>query len=88
MKVGAIMQACRERAGLTQEQLAVMLNRSQSCISKLEDDKKTWDIPTFLNWIDATGAKEVAVAFFLGMDGLTIMQQFFTTGIMLTYWLF
>ncbi|AGR47202.1 XRE family transcriptional regulator [Brevibacillus phage Jimmer1] len=74
-KFGAILHACRERAGLSQEQLAEKLNRSRSCISKLEADKKTLDFQTGLAWIEATGAKEVAVAFFCGMDGMSIMQN-------------
>lgn len=69
------MQACRERAGLTQEQMAEKLNRTQACISKFENDHKVPDMPTMLKWVEATGAKEVVVAFLCGMDGLSIMQQ-------------
>ncbi|MCR8982620.1 helix-turn-helix domain-containing protein [Brevibacillus laterosporus] len=75
MKYGAILHACRERAGLSQEQLAEKINRSRSCISKLETDKKTLDFQTVLAWVEATGTKEVAVAFFCGMDGMSIMQN-------------
>ena len=75
MKFGAIMQACRERAGLTQEQMADKLHRTQACISKFENDRKIPDVPTFLAWIEATGAKEVAVAFICGMDGISILQS-------------
>ncbi|MBA2943185.1 helix-turn-helix transcriptional regulator [Paenibacillus sp. CGMCC 1.16610] len=75
MKFGAIMQACRERAGLSQEQLAEKLNRSRSCISKLENDRKVPDAPTLLSWADITNSKDVVVAFFCGMDGLSIMQN-------------
>ncbi|BFH10669.1 helix-turn-helix domain-containing protein [Paenibacillus melissococcoides] len=75
MKFGAIMQACRERAGLSQEEMAARLNRTQSCISKLENDKKIPDMPTMLRWVEVTGAKEVLVAFFCGMDGMSIMQN-------------
>ncbi len=69
------MQACRERAGLTQEQMAEKLHRTQACISKYENDHKVPDMPTMLKWVEATGAKEVVVAFLCGMDGLSIMQQ-------------
>lgn len=75
MRFGAIMQACRERAGLTQEQMAEKLHRTQACISKYENDHKVPDMPTMLKWVEATGAKEVVVAFLCGMDGLSIMQQ-------------
>lgn len=74
-KFGSFMQACRERAGLTQEQMAERLNRTQSSISKLEKGRKIPDMPTFLAWVDATGAKDVAVMFFCGMDGVGIMQN-------------
>ncbi len=69
------MQACRERAGLSQEQMAERLHRTQSCISKIEKDKKVPDMSTFLLWVEATGAKDVAVAFLCGMDGISIMQN-------------
>lgn len=72
------MQACRQRAGFTQEEMAARLNRSQSCISKYEKDQKIPDAPTLLQWVDVTGAKEVAVAFFCGIDGTTIMQNIMT----------
>ncbi len=78
MKFGAIMQACRERAGLTQEQMAEKLHRTQACISKFENDHKVPDMPTMMRWVEVTGAKEVFVAFFCGMDGLSIMQNIMT----------
>jgi len=75
LKFGAILQACRERAGLTQEQLALKLHRSRSSISRLEGDKKTLDAETLLKWTELTNAREVAVSFFFGMDGMTILQN-------------
>ncbi|WP_164821349.1 helix-turn-helix domain-containing protein [Paenibacillus koleovorans] len=75
MKFGAIMQACRERAGLSQEQLADKLHRTQACISKYENDHKIPDVPTLVKWAEATGAREVVVAFIYGMDGLTMIQS-------------
>lgn len=79
MKFGAIMQACRERAGLTQEQMADKLHRTQACISKYENDHKVPDMPTMLRWVEATGAKDVMVAFLYGMDGLAILQNMMMT---------
>ncbi|NQX67951.1 helix-turn-helix transcriptional regulator [Paenibacillus alba] len=75
MKCGAIMQACRERAGLTQEQLAEKLNLSRISVINYEKDKRIPNAPTLMNWVAATGSQEVAVAFFCGMDGLSIMQS-------------
>jgi transcriptional regulator with XRE-family HTH domain len=78
MKFGAILQACRERAGLTQEQMAEKLYRSPSCISKFENDKKTLDAQTLIEWGKITQANEVVVAFLYGMDGLGIIQNIAT----------
>ncbi|MED0670562.1 helix-turn-helix transcriptional regulator [Aneurinibacillus aneurinilyticus] len=75
MKFGAILQACRERAGLTQEQMAELINRSRSCISKLENDRKTLDAQTLIEWGKVTQANEVVVAFLYGMDGLGMIQN-------------
>lgn len=79
------MQACRERAGLTQEQLADILHRTPSCICKFEKDRKVPDMPTFMAWVQATGSSDVAVAFMCGMDGISIMQQILGMGIMFVY---
>ena len=75
MKIGAILQACRERAKLTQEEMAARLNRTQSCISKIERDHKLPDLPTLIEWLNITNAKEVFVAYLYGLDGLTILQN-------------
>lgn len=75
MKFGAIMQACRERAGLTQEEMAARLDRTQACISKFENDRKIPDMETMRNWAEVTGTPEVMVAYLYGMDGLEILQS-------------
>lgn len=75
IKFGAVLQACRERAGLSQEELAFRLNRSQSCVSRFEKDKKVPDIATFVQWMNVTQATEVAVAFLYGLDGVSILQN-------------
>jgi len=75
MKIGALLQTCRTRAGLSQEEMADKLHRSQSCISKIEKDKKTVDVQTFVEWLKITQAQEVAVAFLYGMDGISIIQN-------------
>jgi transcriptional regulator with XRE-family HTH domain len=72
---GAILKQCRERAGLTQEQMAERLHRSRSCISKIESDKKGLDVTTFMQWADATCAKEVMIAALCGVDPSIIVQN-------------
>lgn len=75
MKIGAVLQAVRVRAGLTQEDLADKLHLSQSDISKIEKDRKFPQLDTLLKWIETTNAKEVLVAYLCGIDGITIMQN-------------
>jgi transcriptional regulator with XRE-family HTH domain len=72
--IGAILRAVRVRAGLSQEELADRLNYSQSDISKFETGAKEPTVTTFLRWLRETNAHEVMVAYFCGLDGLTIMQ--------------
>ncbi|RJX40909.1 XRE family transcriptional regulator [Paenibacillus pinisoli] len=75
MKYGAILRACRDRIGMSQEQLAERLHRSRSAISKLENDQQELDVRTLTQWAEITGAREVVVAFICGIDGLSILQS-------------
>lgn len=75
MGFGAVLKACRERAGLTQEQIAYRLHRSRSCISKIESDKKTLDVMTLIRWADVTNSKEIACMIVSGIDPAMILQQ-------------
>lgn len=78
MKMGTIMQACREKAGFSQEKMAEILNRSRSCISKFENGHKVPDLQTMVQWAEVTGTREVIISFIYGMDGLTILQNLIT----------
>lgn len=75
MKFGQILRACREKRGYTQEYMAYKLNRSQSDVSKYENENKTIDMPTFMQWIQITNTPEIAVAMLYGMDGIQIINQ-------------
>lgn len=75
VKYGAILRACRERMGFSQEELANKLHVNQSDISKYENDVKEPTISMFRAWMMNTQAQEVLVAFICGMDGLNIMQK-------------
>lgn len=75
MNFGAILIACRERAGFTQEKLAELLNLSRSCVSKFERNKKILDMNTLMQWADATNAREVVVAYMYGVDGISMIQH-------------
>ncbi|REJ29259.1 helix-turn-helix domain-containing protein [Caldibacillus debilis] len=75
MRFGGILKAARQRAGLSQEELAHRLNINQSDVSKFENDKKVPDVLTFIQWIQQTSAQEVMVAFLYGMDGMSMIQN-------------
>jgi Predicted transcriptional regulators len=75
VELGAVLHACRERAGLSQEKLAEMLNRSRSCISKFEKNRKLIDAETLFKWADVTNAREVVVAYLYGLDGISMIQS-------------
>jgi len=77
MRVGAILKACRTRAGLSQEELAHRLYINQSDISKYENDTKEPSISMFKEWATQTQTQEVVIAFILGIDGIGMMQQVF-----------
>ncbi|MBO1005641.1 helix-turn-helix domain-containing protein [Pseudogracilibacillus auburnensis] len=74
-KYGGILRACRERKGLTQEELALEMNVNQSDISKYESGSKEPTLSIVQAWLSNTQATEVLVAFMCGVDGLNIMQS-------------
>jgi len=74
MTAGNLLKACRERAGMSQVKLALLLNRTQSSISKLEKDHNPVDIDTFRDWTKATNQIEVGIAFLYGVDPASILQ--------------
>ncbi|MEH7122078.1 helix-turn-helix transcriptional regulator [Bacillus sp. JJ1773] len=75
MKFGAILKACRTRAGFSQEELAERLFINQSDISKYESDRKEPTMSIFQAWMANTQTPEVAVAFMYGLDGINLIQQ-------------
>lgn len=75
MKFGAILKACRDRAGLSQEELAYQLHINQSDVSKFENGTKEPPISIFQAWINNTQAQEVMVAYLCGLDGIGILQN-------------
>ena len=75
MVYGAILKACRTRAGLSQEDLAHKLNINQSDVSKYENGTKEPPISIFQKWVNDTQTQEVMVAYLYGVDGLAIIQN-------------
>ncbi|WP_406846194.1 helix-turn-helix transcriptional regulator [Bacillus safensis] len=70
-----VLRKARVQAGISQEKLAEMLCRSRSCISKIENDQKVLDVPTYVRWMEATNAKEAMIATLCGIDPLAVTQQ-------------
>lgn len=79
MKYGAILRACRERAGFNQEEMAFRLNVNQSDVSKYENNAKEPPMSVFQDWAMATQTQEVLVAFLVGIDGLTMLTDILST---------
>lgn len=75
MKIGAIMQACRERAELSQEEMALRLERSQGYISKVERGKTVPDFVTVLKWSEETKSSEIMALYFFGIKAIRIADQ-------------
>ena len=80
MKYGGILRACREKKGLTQEELAFELNINQSDVSKYESGSKEPTLSIVQSWVSNTQTQEVMVAFLCGVDGLNILQGLIDTG--------
>lgn len=70
-----VLKKARVQAGISQEKLAEILSRSRSCISKIENDQKMLDVPTYVRWMEATNAKEAMIATLCGIDPLAVTQQ-------------
>jgi transcriptional regulator with XRE-family HTH domain len=59
--VGAALAAARERAGLTQEQLAKKLRKPQSFVSNYERSQRRIDVLELLRIVEALGVNARAV---------------------------
>lgn len=79
MSYGSILKACRERAGMSQVDLADELYINQSDVSKFERGTKEPSMSMFQKWSMVTQSPDVLVAFIAGMDGLTILTNVLNT---------
>ncbi|MED4461821.1 helix-turn-helix domain-containing protein [Metabacillus fastidiosus] len=75
MRFGAILRKTRLNAGFSQEKLAERLHMSRSCISKLENDKKTLDAATMIRWFQNTQAHDALVALVYQVDIASVAQN-------------
>lgn len=78
MEFGGVFRALRQRKGWNQEEMADKLHINQSDVSRFENDKALPDLMLFQQIVQVTQAPEILVAFLMGMDGITILQQLST----------
>lgn len=55
-KLCALLKECRLKAGLTQQQLADRLKRSDNFVSYVERGERTLGVLEFLDYVEAMGA--------------------------------
>jgi len=72
--IGALLKACRERAGLTQQELADILMKDVSFISRVENGKQIPDAETYNDWISATNGGLLMYVYVFGDDGTKVLQ--------------
>lgn len=75
MQFGSVLRKMRKSAGYSQEEMAEELHIARSSISKLERDQLELKASDLVSWCNVTNAQEVLIAFLLGVDGLSMMQQ-------------
>jgi len=56
-KIGILLRRAREEAGMTQEQLAGLLNTKKSALSRIENHAEDIRLSTLKGYVDAVGKK-------------------------------
>ncbi|WP_307225910.1 helix-turn-helix domain-containing protein [Bacillus chungangensis] len=75
---GKLLRKVREDSGLTQSDMAEILNYDTSVISKLENDKMFIKIDLYMNWLKKLGRKDILALTIMGVPFETIMKECFT----------
>lgn len=65
-EVGEVLKLCREREGLSQEQLARKINKTQSVVSRLEKGESAADVTTLVQWAEVTHCGELIATLIIG----------------------
>ena len=79
MSCGEFLKGCRTRMGYNQDQMANVLNLSQSDISKIEKDYKEPRTSIFRDWTVATQSMDLGIAFLYGTELLTVVPHIINT---------
>lgn len=72
------LKEVRERAEITQQEMAQKLNMTQSHVSKYETGRKIIDVETFVSWVRITNSEAQAAVIMFGADIFTNASQFIT----------
>ena len=56
-KIGILLRRAREEAGVTQDELAKLLNTKQSAISRIENHSEDIRLSTLKNYVESVGKK-------------------------------
>ncbi len=75
MQFGSVLRKMRKSAGYSQEEMAEELHIARSSISKLERNQLELKASDLVSWCNVTNAQEILIAFLLGVDGISMMQQ-------------
>jgi len=60
-RVMAVLVEVRQRAGVTQRELARRLGRAHSYVGRIEGGDRRLDLPEFMQWCEVLGADPVEV---------------------------
>lgn len=75
LKLGDVLKTCRVQAKLSQDELAFLLNRTQACISKIENGHRLPDVYTLIEWGQRTKCEKLIIAFLHGADPQEIVRH-------------
>lgn len=56
-RIGILLRRAREEAGVTQDELAKLLNTKKSAISRIENHSEDIRLSTLKNYVEAVGKK-------------------------------
>lgn len=82
MNIGYILRATRKRVGLTQEDMAPLVNISRSSISKIERNEMSLQTEDFIRWMQVIQARfpntttvEASIAVVNGVDLVVLVDM-------------
>jgi len=78
---GKLLKTIRKHAGLTQAELAQLVNTEQSKISKIENNVITLYMDFLMECVTATGTKELAMELLFGKEVVEKVKTLMTNGI-------